>query len=97
MPPKGIAKRRLSNEHQKRQEDIRNESSDDKQSAIIKETTTAEESMAEQQSRLESSRLSKLKTKQPQISEQTATYDNQRQRMRELYQRYKSDRTTRTT
>ncbi|GIY63588.1 hypothetical protein CDAR_442451 [Caerostris darwini] len=94
MPPKGIAKRRLSNEHQKRQEDIRNESSEDRQSVYITETTTttAEESMAKQQSSLESNRFSNLQTKQSQISEQmeTAMHDNKRQRMCELYQRDKA-------
>ncbi|GIY69408.1 hypothetical protein CDAR_470751 [Caerostris darwini] len=92
MPPKEIAKRRLSKEHQKRQEDIRNESSENRQPANITETTSAEESMAEQQSWLESNRFSKLQTKQRQILKRTETamYDNKQQSMSELYRRYKT-------
>ncbi|GIY35520.1 hypothetical protein CEXT_410981 [Caerostris extrusa] len=87
MPPKEIAQRRLSKEHQKPQEEIRNESSKDRQLANITETTE-EESKQDQRSRLKSNRLSKLQIEQRQISEQT-----ERQRMLELHERYKATET----
>ncbi|GIY69418.1 hypothetical protein CDAR_470811 [Caerostris darwini] len=87
MPPKEIAQRRLSKEHQKRQEEIRSESSEDRQFANIAETTE-EESKQDQRSRLKINLLSKLQIKQRQISEQ-----RERQRMLELHERYKATET----
>ncbi|GIY85152.1 hypothetical protein CDAR_16351 [Caerostris darwini] len=81
-------KTRLPNEHMKRQDEIRNETSEVKQSRLknIGERT-ADESKTEQQGRLERNRLSKLKIKLLKKSEEN---ERKRQYMREFYQRVKA-------
>ncbi|GIY63586.1 hypothetical protein CDAR_442441 [Caerostris darwini] len=86
MSSKKSAKRSLS-------EEIRNESSEDRQLRLVNvRGRTAEESMAEKQSRLEKeiNRLSKLQAEQFQISEQR---ESKLQRKHELYQRVKATET----
>ncbi|GIY85148.1 hypothetical protein CDAR_16331 [Caerostris darwini] len=94
MPLKEIAmpqKTRLPNEHKKRQDEIRNETSEVKQSRLINiGERTAEESKTEQQGRLERNRLSKLKI---QLLKKSEENERKRQYMREFYQRVKATET----